>query len=328
MGNYKNKAAIAAIIVLLLLLPQLIMCYNGGFAMAETANDDYIKWVDNNIPYEVLMSAYEYDIKYHKSPDVAFNFAKALAYLATKNGNKFNTKRDIKALSDLVLSLQKGKQIDDYYGNNKYYKYYVTAYETIFAQYIGEYVLEDGGAGYGLMAYHPFPKGYWYNHADDFGNSRSYGFRRKHLGHDMYGSIGTPICAVEDGIVTEFGWNKYGGWRISIRSLDTKRSYYYAHLRKNNPYIKGLQKGDKIIAGQVIGYLGVTGYSTKENNNMSCPAHLHIGMQLIFDESQYQGAKEIWIDMYAITKFLSHNRPTVYKDGTDYRAKGLKRPPL
>lgn len=294
-------------------------------ALAEE-HKDFIKWIDNKVPYEILMSAYEYEVKYHGSETVDYDFEKALAYLATKNGNKFSVKSDLKALSDLVLSLQKGKKIDDYFGTNKYYKYYLEAYNAIFAEFIGEYtVTETGVSSYGLKNYLPFPKGYWFNHADDFGNSRNFGFKRKHLGHDMYGSVGTPICAVEGGTVTELGWNRYGGWRIGIRSFDTKRSYYYAHLRRNKPYIEGLKKGDKIQAGQVIGYLGVTGYSYKENNNMSCPPHLHIGMQLIFDECQYQGPKEIWVDMYAITKFLSHNRAEVYKDGSDYHSKNLRK---
>lgn len=32
------------------------------------------------------------------------------------------------------------------------------------------------------------------------------------------GSIGTPIIAVESGVVEHLGWNQYGGWRIGIRS--------------------------------------------------------------------------------------------------------------
>lgn len=321
--HYKRLAYIVciALVIAFALSPASSIAY-----AEDQPKKDYIKWVDNSVPYEILMSAYEYEVKYHNSESVKFDFEKALAYLAVKNGNKFQVKRDIKALSDLVLSLQKGKQIDDYFGKDKYYKYYVEAYEAIYSQFIGEYKVEETGeTGYGLKNYHPFPKGYWNNHADDFGNSRNYGFKRKHLGHDMYGSVGTPICAVEGGTVTELGWNRYGGWRIGIRSFDKKRSYYYAHLRKNKPYIEGLKKGDTIQAGQVIGYLGVTGYSFKENNNMSCAAHLHIGMQLIFDEVQYQGPKEIWIDMYAITKFLSHNRAQVYKEGNDYRSINLKK---
>ena len=92
----------------------------------------------------------------------------------------------------------------------------------------------------------------------------------------------------------------YGGWRVGIRSFDGKRYYYYAHLRKNHPYHNTLAEGQIVKAGDVIGYLGMTGYSTKRNvNNIKTP-HLHFGMQLIFDESQKEGNNEIWIDVYAM----------------------------
>ena len=68
------------------------------------------------------------------------------------------------------------------------------------------------------------------------------------------------------------GWNKYGGWRIGIRSFDKKRYYYYAHLRKNRPFAEGLKEGQIVNAGDVIGYLGMTGYSDSENvNGMTIP---------------------------------------------------------
>ena len=88
---------------------------------------------------------------------------------------------------------------------------------------------------YGLKAFLPIAKNYSFSHYDDFGNSRSYGFKRVHLGNDLMGSIGTPIVAVESGVIEHLGWNQYGGWRIGIRSFDGKRYYYYAHLRKNHP---------------------------------------------------------------------------------------------
>ncbi len=47
-------------------------------------------------------------------------------------------------------------------------------------------------------------------------------------------------------------------------------------------------------AGQVIGYVGHTGYSTEENvNNIQIP-HLHLGLELIFEESQKESDNEIW----------------------------------
>jgi len=302
----------------------LAMClFFCGFSALNTENKDFIKWVDLNVPYEVLLNAYEYDVKYHNSDTIEFNFVEALSYLAVKCGNKFSATRDISALSDLVNKLKEGSKISDFYGDNKYYLYYVEAYSALFSEYIGDYIDDKGNTVYGLKNYHPIAQGYWYNHYDDFGTSRSYGFRRKHLGHDVLGSIGTPIIAIEGGTITEFGWNRYGGWRLSIRSFDGLRSYYYAHLRKNKPYIEGLKKGDEIKAGQVIGYLGVTGYSYKENTNMKCKPHLHLGIQLIFDESQYQGASEIWVDPYQICRFLSHHRAQVYKEGDDYISKAV-----
>ncbi|MGM9937261.1 MAG: M23 family peptidase, partial [Candidatus Ornithomonoglobus sp.] len=61
-------------------------------------------------------------------------------------------------------------------------------------------------------------------------------------------------------------------------------------------------------------YLGMTGYSTTENvNNINVP-HLHVGLQLIFDESQKDGPTEIWVDIYNIVKLLQKNCSEVYKD--------------
>ena len=139
---------------------------------------------------------------------------------------------------------------------------------------------------YGLKGYFPLARGFDYTHYDDFGVGRSYGYQRKHLGHDMMGLVGTPIMAVESGVVTALGWNQYGGWRIGISSFDGKRYYYYAHLRQNYPYAEGLQEGSVVTAGDVIGYMGHTGYSTTENVNNIKIVHLHWGLQLIFDESQ------------------------------------------
>jgi len=170
---------------------------------------------------------------------------------------------------------------------------------------------------YGLKAFSPIAKNYPYNDYDDFGAARSYGFKRQHLGHDMMGQVGTPVICVESGYVEAIGWNQYGGWRLGIRSFDGKRYYYYAHLRKNFPYHKSLKEGTVVQAGDVIGYLGRTGYSRTENTNNIDDPHLHFGIQLIFDESQKDGNNEIWIDCYEIVKFLAMNRgDTVKKQET------------
>lgn len=70
-------------------------------------------------------------------------------------------------------------------------------------------------------------------------------------------------------------------------------------------------------AGDVIGYMGRTGYSTKENVNNIDQYHLHFGIQLIFDESQREGNNQIWIDVYPLVRFLYQNQSeTVRNDQT------------
>lgn len=72
-----------------------------------------------------------------------------------------------------------------------------------------------------------------------------------------------------------------------------------------------------MTAGQVIGYMGHTGYSTKENVNNIDQVHLHYGLELIFDEKRRAEGNEIWVDCYNLTRFLYKNRSEVKKvEGT------------
>lgn len=293
---------------------------------------NFIKWVDFNVTSEALNLTAKLDIDSHtKESDVVYNWIELLSYLACKNSGDFKN-FNAKDLNQLVQELKNGHSIQDLTQNMKFYDYYYESYSAVLGGFIGNYSIEipneDGSKSfqekYGLKAFLPIAKNYSFSHYDDFGNARSYGFKRTHLGNDLMGSIGTPIIAVESGVIENIGWNQYGGWRIGIRSLDTKRYYYYAHLRKNHPYVKGLEEGMTVKAGDVIGYLGMTGYSTKENvNNINVP-HLHFGMQLIFDESQVDSPNEIWIDVYSIIEFLMKNRSEVYmanEETKDYERK-------
>ena len=277
--------------------------------------DGFIKWVDFNVTYKALAECIDYDIKAYKTSKHA-SWIDLLAILASKGSGNFKNYKSSDLLK-ITEQIDSGKTVEEIAKNLKTYSYYKEAYTGVLGGFVGEYEIEkeDGTfeKKYGLKAFSPIAKGYSYSHFDDFGASRSYGFRRKHLGHDMMGSVGTPVVAVESGYVECVGWNQYGGWRIGIRSFDKKRYYYYAHLRKDHPY-NDMYEGKIVTAGDVIGYLGMTGYSTKENvNNINTP-HLHWGMQLIFDESQKDAVSEIWIDLYAITRLLERNRSQVFRN--------------
>jgi murein DD-endopeptidase MepM/ murein hydrolase activator NlpD len=88
-----------------------------------------------------------------------------------------------------------------------------------------------------------------------------------------------------------------------------------------------MYEGKTVNAGEVIGYLGMTGYSAKQDTNNINTPHLHYGMQLIFDPSQKDGWNQIWIDMYELTKFLARQTSSVYRgaDG-EYHAKAVRIP--
>lgn len=264
---------------------------------------------------KALSDAAEYDMSTYGTENHV-SWIELLACLAAKNGGDFSTYQS-KDLNAITAELKNGEILSELTTSLKYYNYYFEAYSAVLGGMIGEYYTtdtnSDGTVKYGITVRSPIARGYYFSHYDDFGATRSYGYRREHLGHDLIGSLGTPIVAVESGYVEAVGWNQYGGWRIGIRSFDGKRYYYYAHLRKNHPF-NDIYEGKIVEAGEVIGYLGMTGYSTKENvNNIETP-HLHLGLQIIFDESQKDGTNQIWIDLYELTKFLQSYTSTVKYD--------------
>lgn len=284
----------------------------------STAQKDYIHWVDFTIPSDVLKKAFRLDIN-SCTHEVHLDWIELLAWLGARYGGDFSRFQQ-SDLDSLTTRLNSGEDMSDITADMKYYRYYHEAYSAVLGGMVGYFQQEtDDGweSKYGLKAFSPIAKSFPYSDYDDFGVSRSYGYKRQHLGHDMMGQIGTPIIAVESGYVEALGWNQYGGWRIGIRSFDQKRYYYYAHLRKNYPYQSNLEVGSIVTAGDVIGYMGRTGYSTTENTNNIDISHLHFGLQLIFDESQKDGDNQIWIDCHALTDFLKMNQSEVVKvDGT------------
>ena len=82
-----------------------------------------------------------------------------------------------------------------------------------------------------------------------------------------------------------------------------------------------------MTAGDVIGYMGHTGYSTTENVNNIEVTHLHWGLELVFDEEQKESDNEIWIDVYPLTCFLAKHTQEVQKvEGTREWIRTTKNP--
>ena len=290
-----------------------------GFSLIVTPiSASTIQWVDFQVPYESLKFALDRDVATFEQ-EKHIDWIDLLAVAACRTGGKCSLESVKKAAKDLSADRSQEELLGILY---QYYDYYHRSFEAALGGLVGSYSIEVDGEQrpmYGLKAFSPIAAGYGYSHCSDFGVSRSFGFRRKHLGNDLMGNLGTPIVAVEGGVVEAMGWNRYGGWRIGIRSFDSKRYYYYAHLQKDHPFVEGLAVGDIVQAGDLIGFMGRTGYSDKENVNNIETVHLHFGMELVFDESQKECNSEIWINVYDIVRLLSNHRSSVRKTAEGWK---------
>lgn len=162
---------------------------------ASSADKDFIKWVDFKVTSAAMNDAYQYDLKAHES-DTPIDWVCLLAILGAKYGGDFKNYKssDMKAIADKILN--KESTLDELTADMKYYDYYNEAYHAVLGGFVGEYQLPGSDSNemqYGLKAFSPIAKGFPYTDYDDFGSSRSFGYRRQHLGHDMMGQIGTAI---------------------------------------------------------------------------------------------------------------------------------------
>jgi len=81
---------------------------------------------------------------------------------------------------------------------------------------------------------------------------------RPHLGVDYAAPYGTPVHATGDGVVVAATRNRANGNYVKIRH-NSLYTTYYLHLSR---FARGIRKGKRVRQGQVIGYVGATGYAT------------------------------------------------------------------
>lgn len=100
---------------------------------------------------------------------------------------------------------------------------------------------------------------------DTFGAPRGDISSGWHHGGDIFAPLGAPVLAVASGTVFSVGWNKIGGNRLWLRD-GQGNLFYYAHLSAFTPLAVN---GNKVNAGDVLGFLGNTG------DAQGTPYHLH-----------------------------------------------------
>jgi murein DD-endopeptidase MepM/ murein hydrolase activator NlpD len=138
---------------------------------------------------------------------------------------------------------------------------------------------------------------------DTWNEYRSYGGNRRHEGTDLMSAENIrgdyPVVSMTDGTVEKKGWLEKGGYRIGIRG--TYGAYfYYAHLES---YAPELNVGDTVKAGQLLGYMGDSGYG-REGTVGKFDVHLHVG---IYVETAFG---ELSVNPYLILRYLENQNET------------------
>ncbi|MCB9393479.1 MAG: M23 family metallopeptidase [Acidimicrobiaceae bacterium] len=104
---------------------------------------------------------------------------------------------------------------------------------------------------------------------DNYGDARSGG--RRHEGIDILADVGQDVYAVVDGTLvgqTDASASLSGNsWGLTA---DDGVYYFFAHL---SAFAEGLQVGDRVRRGQVIGYVGDTGNPGPGNYHLHFEVH-------------------------------------------------------
>lgn len=85
-----------------------------------------------------------------------------------------------------------------------------------------------------------------------------FGYDAAHRGVDYSAPTGTQVRSIADGVIVFAGWQSGYGNVVEIRH-DARHSTLYAHLKK---FGAGMVKGARVSQGDVIGFVGMTGWAT------------------------------------------------------------------
>lgn len=101
---------------------------------------------------------------------------------------------------------------------------------------------------------------------------------REHEAIDILAPRGTPALAVEDGRVEKLFRSERGGLTVYLFDESETYCYYYAHL---DAYADGLEEGDEVDQGDVVGYVGTTGNAPED------VPHLHFAVFKLGPEKRW-----------------------------------------
>ncbi len=121
--------------------------------------------------------------------------------------------------------------------------------------------------------------------SDNFLEARGKG--RIHQAIDLVAPRGTPVLAVEGGVVRKLFTSVPGGLTVYQYDPTSSWCYYYAHL---DGYAPGISEGSVVRRGEVLGYVGTTGNAPKN------APHLHFAIYRL-------GAGKRWWEGAAVNPY-------------------------
>jgi murein DD-endopeptidase MepM/ murein hydrolase activator NlpD len=104
------------------------------------------------------------------------------------------------------------------------------------------------------------------------------GSDRVHEAIDILAARHTPVIAVEDGKIARLFASQAGGTTIYQFDPTSTYVYYYAHLQR---YAPGLEEGQSVRRGDVIGYVGTSGNAPEDT------PHLHFAIFRMTEKKQW-----------------------------------------
>lgn len=110
---------------------------------------------------------------------------------------------------------------------------------------------------------------------DSFADARG---ERTHEAIDILAPRGTPVLAVEDGVIAKLYTSTDGGLTIYQFDPGQRFAYYYAHLDR---YAPSVREGEPVERGEVIGFVGTTG------NAPADAPHLHFAVYRLGPERRW-----------------------------------------
>jgi murein DD-endopeptidase MepM/ murein hydrolase activator NlpD len=133
---------------------------------------------------------------------------------------------------------------------------------------------------------------------------------RSHKGTDFAAPIGTKVKVTADGIVAVVG--REGGYgNVIMVNHQGRYTTVYGHLSR---FAKGLHKGQHVVQGEVIGYVGMTGLATgphlhyefRLNGRQRDPLHVALPNAKPIDSADFAAFQPVAKDLVARLNLL-HN---------------------